>query len=150
MTLCILNSRTFFLKMKGFSTKWRRMNLAGSAKMVPKHTSRLHQTSSSLSQTTCTLVTRVGNRMGTSLDIPHTLATMGKGIYPQMSIPDIINALAGWGISVSPDQLKLPNSEFVEGVYCACLHQVTDLSHDSLQDPVKNALATSQAEDKVF
>lgn len=75
---------------------------------------------------------------------------MAKGIFPQMSIPDIINALAGWGISVSPDQLKSPNSEFVEAVYCACLHQVTDLSHDSLQDPVQNALTASQAEDKVY
>jgi hypothetical protein len=74
---------------------------------------------------------------------------MAKGIFPQMSIPDIINSLAGWGISVSPDQLKSPNSEFVESVYCACLQQVTDLSHDSLQDPVQNALAISQAEDKV-
>jgi kinetochore protein Nuf2 len=75
---------------------------------------------------------------------------MAKGIFPQMSIPDIINALAGWGISVSPDQLKSPNSEFVESVYCACLHQVTDLNHDSLQDPVQNALEASQTEDKVF
>jgi len=74
---------------------------------------------------------------------------MAKGIFPQMSIPDIINALAGWGISVSPDQLKSPNSEFVEAVYCACLQQVTDLSHDSLQYPVQNALAASQVEDKV-
>ena len=71
---------------------------------------------------------------------------MAKGIFPQMSIPDIINALAGWGISVSPEQLKSPNSEFVEGVYCACLQRVTDLSHDSLKDPVQNAL---QVEDKV-
>ena len=75
---------------------------------------------------------------------------MAKGNFPQMSIPDIMDALAGWGISVSPEQLKSPNPEFVEGVYCACLHRVTDLSHDSLQDPVQNALEASQAEDKVF
>ncbi|KDR81395.1 hypothetical protein GALMADRAFT_239264 [Galerina marginata CBS 339.88] len=73
---------------------------------------------------------------------------MAKGIFPQMSIPDIINALAGWGISVSPEQLKSPNPDFVEGVYCACLQQVTDLSHDSLRDPVQHALNASQAEDK--
>ena len=81
---------------------------------------------------------------------PHTVTTMAKGIFPQMTIPDIINALAGWGISVSPEQLKSPNSEFVEGVYCACLERITDLSHYSLQDPVQNALTASQAEDKVF
>ncbi|KAF8197413.1 Nuf2 family-domain-containing protein [Pholiota molesta] len=50
---------------------------------------------------------------------------MAKGIFPQMSIPDISNALAGWGIS-----------------------QVTDLNHDSLREPVQNALNASQAEDK--
>ena len=81
---------------------------------------------------------------------PHTVTTMVKTNFPQMSIPDIINALGGWGISVSPEQLKSPNSEFVEGVYCACLERVTDLSHDSLQDPVQNALTATQTEDKVF
>ena len=35
------------------------MNLAGSAKNVPRQPSRLRQLSSSLSQTTCTLVSRV-------------------------------------------------------------------------------------------
>jgi kinetochore protein Nuf2 len=75
---------------------------------------------------------------------------MAKGIFPQMSIPDISNALAGWGISVSPEQLKSPTPDFVEGVYCACLQQVTDLNHDSLREPVQNALNASQAEDKVF
>lgn len=74
---------------------------------------------------------------------------MAKGIFPQMTIPDIINALAGWGISVSPEQLKMPTPDFVEGVYCACLQQVTDLNHDSLRDPVQNSLNVSQVEDKV-
>ena len=73
-----------------------------------------------------------------------------KANFPQMSIPDIINALGGWGIFVSPEQLKSPSSDFVEGVYCACLQRLTDLTHDSLQDPVQNALTASQAEDKVF
>ena len=77
-----------------------------------------------------------------------TVPTMNK--FPHMSIPDIINALAGWGVSVSSEQLKSPNSDFVEGVYCACLQRVTDLDHDSLQDPVQNALAASQTEDKVI
>lgn len=75
---------------------------------------------------------------------------MAKGIFPQMSISDIMNALAGWGISVSPEQLKTPTPDFVEGVYCACLQQVTDLSHDSLRDPVQNSLNVSQVEDKVL
>ena len=66
-----------------------------------------------------------------------------------MSLSDIINALAGWGISVTPEQLKSPNPDFVETVYCACLQQVTGLSRDSLQEPVQNALANSQVEDKV-
>jgi len=74
---------------------------------------------------------------------------MGKGIFPQMSTPEIINALAGWSISVNPEQLKSPTPDFVEGVYCACLQQVTGLSHESLRDPVQNALNSSQAEDKV-
>jgi hypothetical protein len=49
----------FFLKRKVFLTKYRGMNLAGSAKMVPSPPSRLRLLSSSLSQTTCTLVSRV-------------------------------------------------------------------------------------------
>ena len=59
----------------------------------------------------------------------------------------VINALAGWGISANSEQLKSLNSEFVEGVYCACLQRVTDLSHDS--ESLQDAL-TAQAEDKVF
>lgn len=65
-----------------------------------------------------------------------------------MSIPDITNALAGWGLSVSHEQLVRPSSDFVEAVYCACLQQVTDIDHDSLRDSVQNALITSSIEDK--
>ena len=78
------------------------------------------------------------------------MTTMAKTHFPQMSVPDIIESLGKWKIFASPEQLKSPNSEFVERVYCACLHQVTDLSHNSLQDPVQNALEASQTEDKVF
>lgn len=53
-----------------------------------------------------------------------------------MNIPDITTALGGWGLSVSPDQLAHPTSDFVEGVYCACLQQVTGLTYDSLREPV--------------
>lgn len=66
-----------------------------------------------------------------------------------MTIPDIISALAGWGLSVSHEQLIRPSADFVESVYCACLEQVTDLNHDSLRDPVQNALASYRVEDKV-
>jgi kinetochore protein Nuf2 len=71
---------------------------------------------------------------------------MAKGIFPTMSIPDIIGALAGWGLSVSHEQLVRPSPDFVEGVYCACLQQVTDLSHDSLRDPVQNALSVTDVD----
>lgn len=74
---------------------------------------------------------------------------MAKGIFPQMSIPDITNALAGWGLSVSHEQLVRPSPDFVEAVYCACLQQVTDIDHDSLRDPVQSALIASAIEDKV-
>jgi len=74
---------------------------------------------------------------------------MAKGIFPQMSIPDITNALAGWGLSVSHEQLVRPSPDFVEAVYCACLQQVTEIDHDSLRDPVQSALTASLIEDKV-
>ncbi|KAG5650919.1 hypothetical protein H0H81_010526 [Sphagnurus paluster] len=73
---------------------------------------------------------------------------MAKGIFPQMSIPDITNALAGWGLSVSHEQLTRPSPDFVEGVYCACLQQVTDINQDALRDPVQNALSASSVEEK--
>ncbi|KAG6910904.1 hypothetical protein DXG01_006587 [Tephrocybe rancida] len=73
---------------------------------------------------------------------------MAKGIFPQMSIPDITNALAGWGLSVSQEQLMRPTSDFVEGVYHACLQQVTDISQDSLRDPVQDALSASAIDEK--
>ena len=82
--------------------------------------------------------------------MPPQIATSMKTTFPKMSILDIINALAGWGISVSPEQLKSPNSEFVEGIYCACLQRVTGLSHDSFKDPVENALTASHVKHKVF
>ena len=74
---------------------------------------------------------------------------MAKGIFPQMSITDIITALAGWSIAVSPEQLRNPTAEFVEGVYCACLQQVTGLNYEILRDPVQNTLENGEIEDKV-
>jgi kinetochore protein Nuf2 len=72
-----------------------------------------------------------------------------KNIYPQLSIQDIIDSLAGWGISVSPEQLRNPTTEFVEGVYCACLQQVTGLNYEILRDPVQNTLESGEIEDRV-
>ncbi|KAF4603976.1 kinetochore-associated Ndc80 complex subunit nuf2 [Pleurotus pulmonarius] len=66
---------------------------------------------------------------------------MAKGIFPQMSIPDIIAALSSWGLSVSQEQLLRPSAEFVEGIYYAFLQLVTGLSHDMLREPVQNALS---------
>lgn len=74
---------------------------------------------------------------------------MGKGIFPQMSIPDIINALSGWGLSVSHEQLIRPSADFVESIYCACLQQVTDIDHEALRDPVQTALVACNPDDKV-
>ncbi|KAF8078200.1 Nuf2 family-domain-containing protein [Lyophyllum atratum] len=73
---------------------------------------------------------------------------MAKGIFPQMTISDIMNALSGWGLSVSNEQLMRPSADFVEGVYCACLQQVTDINQDALRDPVQNALSASSVEEK--
>ncbi|KAF4614761.1 hypothetical protein D9613_002858 [Agrocybe pediades] len=73
---------------------------------------------------------------------------MSKGIFPQMNLNDIKNALAGWGITISSDQLKTPNPDFVEGVYCACLQQVTGLNQDSLRDPVQDALKDCPVEER--
>ncbi|KAG6878753.1 hypothetical protein C0993_008052 [Termitomyces sp. T159_Od127] len=73
---------------------------------------------------------------------------MAKGIFPQMSIPDITAALAGWDLSVSQEQLLRPTSDFVEGVYYVCLQQVTGISQDSLRGPVQNALFASATEEK--
>ncbi|KAK7045609.1 kinetochore-associated Ndc80 complex subunit nuf2 [Paramarasmius palmivorus] len=73
---------------------------------------------------------------------------MAKGIYPSLSIPDIINALSGWGLSISEEQLLRPTPDFVEGVYCACLQQVTDITSESLMDSVQDSLSVSVLEEK--
>lgn len=77
------------------------------------------------------------------------MSTTLKGNYPTMKIRDIVHALAGWGIPVSPEQLKNPSPEFVEGVYSACLQQVTDLTSEVLNEPVQSALNNSQVDDPV-
>ena len=74
---------------------------------------------------------------------------MARGIFPQLNVKEVTDALAGWGFSVSPEQLHRPTPDFVESVYCACLQQATNLNHDTLRDPVHNALNASQVEDEV-
>ncbi|KAF8892658.1 Nuf2 family-domain-containing protein [Infundibulicybe gibba] len=74
---------------------------------------------------------------------------MVKGTFPLLPVSDIINTLAGWGLSVSHEQLVRPTSDFVENVYCACLQQVTGISYDTLRDPVQDALSVSAVDEKV-
>ncbi|KAL0564198.1 kinetochore-associated Ndc80 complex subunit nuf2 [Marasmius crinis-equi] len=71
-----------------------------------------------------------------------------KYIYPSLSIDDIIVALETWGLSVSPEQLNRPTPEFVEGVYCACLHVITGINADTLSDPVQQSLHASTMDEK--
>lgn len=73
----------------------------------------------------------------------YNLLTMSdKYWFPSMSISDIVQALSNWGYSVSPEQLSRPSPDFVLGIYCACLQQVTSLTQDSLQEPLEFALST--------
>ncbi|EAU92622.2 hypothetical protein CC1G_01667 [Coprinopsis cinerea okayama7 len=69
---------------------------------------------------------------------------MAKGIFPRMDTAEIINALSGWGFPVTQQQLIHPTPEFVEGVYFACLQQVTDLNQETLREPIQNSLDGSQ------
>jgi kinetochore protein Nuf2 len=62
--------------------------------------------------------------------------------YPNMGIADIIDALDGWGLSITHHQLVKPTPDFVLSVYCACLQKVVGLSEDSLQEPVQSALSS--------
>lgn len=64
----------------------------------------------------------------------------GQYWFPNMPIPEIIAALSEWGLSVSNEQLARPSSDFVTGVYTACLEQVTSIAPDVLHEPVQNAL----------
>ncbi|KAJ7734926.1 Nuf2 family-domain-containing protein [Mycena maculata] len=73
---------------------------------------------------------------------------MGKGIFPSMSIPDIINSLGAWGVPIVQEQLIRPTPDFVEGVYCACLQQVTNINYETLRDPAQRILNQSQMVDK--
>jgi len=64
----------------------------------------------------------------------------GQYWFPSMSVPEIMDALSGWGLSVSHEQLVKPSPDFVIGIYNACLEQVTGLNHQTLHEPTQNGL----------
>jgi kinetochore protein Nuf2 len=74
---------------------------------------------------------------------------MPKGIFPNMNIAEIITALNGWEIPASPEQLTHPTADFVEGVYCACLHAVTGITYDALRDPVNSSISVLGLDNEV-
>lgn len=57
-----------------------------------------------------------------------------------MKIPEIIEALSDWKLTVSAEQLVKPSPDFVTNVYNACLEQVTALNIQALLEPTQNAL----------
>ncbi|KAG0706409.1 Nuf2 family-domain-containing protein [Suillus ampliporus] len=66
----------------------------------------------------------------------------GQYWFPNMPIPEIMTALSEWGLNVSNEQLVRPSSDFVVGVYNACLEQVTSISPNVLHKPTQRALAS--------
>jgi kinetochore protein Nuf2 len=62
--------------------------------------------------------------------------------YPNMGNADIIDALDGWGLSLTHHQLVKPTPDFVLSVYGACLEKVVGLTESSLQEPVQSALSS--------
>ncbi|KAJ7156118.1 Nuf2 family-domain-containing protein [Mycena crocata] len=65
-----------------------------------------------------------------------------------MSKDDIINSLGAWGVVLDQTQLSRPTPDFVEGVYSACLQQVTNINHESLREPVQRILNEASMYDK--
>ena len=63
--------------------------------------------------------------------------------FPSMSVAEIVDAFTGWGYSVSPEQVARPTSDFVVGVYSACLEQVTGITLDTLQQSIEKSLAST-------
>jgi kinetochore protein Nuf2 len=69
--------------------------------------------------------------------------------YPNMGNADIIDALDGWGLSITHHQLVKPTPEFVLNVYGACIEKVVGLNEDSLQESVQSALASLEESNTV-
>ncbi|TFY68085.1 hypothetical protein EVJ58_g1230 [Rhodofomes roseus] len=64
----------------------------------------------------------------------------GQFWFPSMSVPEIVDAFNGWGFSVSNEQVAHPTTEFVMGIYSACLEQVTGITAAALQPPLDMVL----------
>ncbi|KAI0822657.1 Nuf2 family-domain-containing protein [Trametes gibbosa] len=67
--------------------------------------------------------------------------------FPSLPVSEVVDAFTGWGYSVSPEQVARPTSDFVLGVYSACLEQLTGITLDALQEPLEEALATMENPD---
>ena len=101
------------------------MNLAGSAKNVPRQTSRLRQLSSSLSQATCTLVSRVVKPDGdeprvwhwTSLYSPHHVRT---------SFSHHIRRSKKASTFTRPTMCSCMALESIIYIMCACNHSIVE------------------------
>ena len=63
--------------------------------------------------------------------------------FPSMSVAEIVESFTGWGYSLSPEQVARPNTDFIMGVYSACLSRVTGISLETLQDVVEESLSTT-------
>ena len=66
----------------------------------------------------------------------------GQYWFPSMSVSEIVEAFSGWGLSVSPQAVVHPTSDFVTKIYTACLQQVTSITDAELQRPSQSAANT--------
>ncbi|KAI0317353.1 Nuf2 family-domain-containing protein [Amylostereum chailletii] len=62
--------------------------------------------------------------------------------YPNLNDAEIVDALAAWGLSVSPQQLARPTSEFMITVCATCIRQVMGITEEVLEEPLQAALAS--------
>ncbi|KAI8998922.1 Nuf2 family-domain-containing protein [Trametes punicea] len=67
--------------------------------------------------------------------------------FPSLPVSEVVDAFTGWGYSVSPEQVARPTSDFVLGVYSACVEQLTGITLETLQEPIEQALATTDNPD---
>lgn len=75
---------------------------------------------------------------------PPTPPAMSSAFwFPSLPVSEVVDAFTGWGYSVSPEQVARPTSDFVLGVYSACVEQLTGITLDTLQEPIEQALATT-------
>lgn len=64
--------------------------------------------------------------------------------FPSLPVSEVVDAFTGWGYSVSPEQVARPTSDFVLGVYSACLEQLTGITLETLQEPIEQGLTTTE------